>query len=277
MKPILFEIGFIPLRAYGLFAALGFLGILWISSLLAKEKGIAKEQIFDILFILVVSAIIGSRSLYVIINYRSFLDKPLDVFKIWNGGIVFYGGLIAVITTLLFYFKKHNLPALRVFDILAVALPLGHASGRIGCFMAGCCHGKPIVDKLGNMLLTTDKAPWYAVHFPHDVGSFAPTQTFLHATQLYATTYNLAIFLFLFFIGRRIAKKDGDLFWWYLAIYPIFRSINEIFRGDIERKFFIQDILSLSQGISIPIVLLSLYMIFFHKRQDAIASQITAS
>ena len=270
MRPILFDLGFIPLRSYGLATAIGFLLIMLVSRNLAPKKSVDKNKMVDILFILVLSALIGARLLYVIINYQNFISDPLAIFKIWNGGIVFYGGLIAVIVTLTIYFKKTNLPMLRTFDILATALPLGHAAGRIGCFMAGCCYGKPAIDSASNIIHEAHNAPWYAINFPGNVNSFAPTEVYLHATQLYAAFYNLSIFCFLFFIGQRIAKKDGDIFWWYLAIYPIFRSINEVFRGDTERRFFIEDILSLSQGISIPIVLVSLYMIFLHQRTKTI-------
>ncbi len=272
MNPILLEIGPIPLRSYGLMAALGFVAIMMVSIFMAKEKGIKKNDMLDILFLLVVSAILGARTLYVLTNLQEFASKPLDIFKIWNGGIVFYGGLIGVIVTLFFYFRKFKIPALKVFDILATALPLGHAMGRFGCYMAGCCYGKPLLDGAGLIIHKPENAPWFGIKFPSDVGSFAPTEAFMHATQLYAVMYNVFIFLFLFFIGRKIQKKDGDLFFWYLVIYPIFRSINEIFRGDVERRFVIEDILSLSQGISIPIIIFSLYMIFYHKKKTSPSS-----
>jgi len=154
MHPILLTIGGLTLYTYGLFVGLGFITAVIVSGKRSKKYNIKPEQMSDLFFIILVSAIAGARLLYVVINFSEFSGHPIDIFKIWNGGLVFYGGFIAALTAAIIYIKKTELPLWLTGDIIAPGIALGHAIGRLGCFSAGCCYGKQC------------SLPW-AVTFPH--------------------------------------------------------------------------------------------------------------
>ena len=151
MHPILFEIpkidlgawtiGPIPIRLYGLMIGIGFLINLWLASRQAKKEGISPDRILDMGVYLLLAAIIGSRLFYVLVNIGEFQRNWMDVFAIWKGGLVFYGGLIGAVGAGVWYVRKHDLPVWKTADILAPYIALGHVFGRFGCFFAGCCYG----------------------------------------------------------------------------------------------------------------------------------------
>jgi len=143
MHPVLLKIGeLITIHTYGFFIALAALAAMFISRYEAKRLGVDPDKVVDACFYVVIAAIVGSRLFYVFTNFDFFISEPLEVFKIWNGGLVFYGGFIGSATVLIVYMKIYHLPLGKMSDIAALALPLGHAVGRIGCFFAGCCYGK---------------------------------------------------------------------------------------------------------------------------------------
>jgi len=241
MHPILINIGSFNLYTYGLFMALGFLTAMQVSKINAKPHGISAEIITDIFFVILISALVGSRLLYVIINFNSYKDNLLSVFHIWNGGLVFFGGFIAAVAACAIYFKKKNLKIFQTADIIAPGIALGHAVGRIGCLFAGCCYGKvcdlPIAIKFTNS------------------DSLAPLNVFLHPTQIYSMISNLIIFFTLLWLQKR-KKFDGMVFLIYIILYSLFRSIIEFFSGDF-RGDFIFDFISMSQGIGFMVSLIA--------------------
>src|SRR5512139_2102493 len=129
MHPILFEIpkidlgnwtiGPIPIRLYGLMIGIGFLVALWLASRRAKKEGIDPDRILDMGVYLLLAAIVGSRLLYVLVNLQEFQQNWLDVFAIWKGGLVFYGGLIGAVAAGIWYVRKHGLPVWRTADLVA--------------------------------------------------------------------------------------------------------------------------------------------------------------
>ena len=235
MHPILVRFGPLTIHTYGVLVAAGFLLGLALAVKQAKKEGIPQERIIDIGFYVLVAAIIGSRLLFVAVNAGHYLKHPLDIFKIWEGGLVFYGGLILAIPSALWYIRKHNLDAWRITDIFAPSLAIGHAVGRIGCFAAGCCYGR------------LSELPW-AVTF-HDPECLATTGIPLHPTQLYESAGELLNFLILITL-RRYQSFKGQLFWTYILLYSLLRFVVEFFRGDEARGYLFGGI-SVSQGISV--------------------------
>lgn len=250
MHPVLIRIGPLTVHTYGVFVAAGFLLGLAVAVRLAKEDKIPSERIIDIGFYALLSAIIGSRLFFVVINAGYYLRHPLDVFKIWEGGLVFYGGLILAIPVTLWYIRKHNLDAWTIADVFAPALAIGHALGRLGCFSAGCCYGKP-----GGM-------PW-AVTF-EDPECLAKTGIPLHPTQIYEALGEFLNFLILMVIRRHYLFR-GQLFWSYIVLYSVLRFIVEFFRGD-EARGYIFNGLSVSQGISVVMGLIAIIVIINKSR-----------
>ncbi|MEK7852135.1 MAG: prolipoprotein diacylglyceryl transferase, partial [Deltaproteobacteria bacterium] len=175
---------------------------------------------------------------------HDFIENPLEVFKIWKGGLVFYGGFIGALATGIWYVKRHGMPVWKTSDIIAPAIALGQSLGRIGCFSAGCCYGKE------------STVPW-AVTFT-DLNSLARIGVPLHPTQLYEAVLDFCIFLFLISFRKR-KTFDGQLIWLYTLLYAIVRLIVESFRGD--PRGFVGGMLATSQFIGIVMIPISIFML----------------
>lgn len=235
MHPILIEFHGFAIHTYGFFVALGVIAGIFMARHEARRIGVDVEKITDLCFYAVIAAIVGSRLFYVGTTPGFFMQHPAEIVKIWNGGLVFYGGFIAAGLLVTILLRRYRLPLGKTADIAALALPLGHFFGRLGCFSAGCCYGK-ICTK-----------PWAVVF--RNPNSLAPLGIPLHPTQLYSALSNLTIFLVLFILRKR-KRFDGQLFWLYVLLYGSARSFIEHFRGD-DRGGMIFHLLSISQVIGI--------------------------
>lgn len=212
-------LGIDALHSYGVLVALGFfLGLLWVLKE-APKNGIDRKKASDLYMYIIISAIVGSRIMYGFTSASAEeLKDPLFIFKIWEGGLVFYGGLIGAILTSFWFTYRHKLNLSLVADIYAPAVALGHGIGRLGCFCAGCCFGQH-----------ADHEAWYTVIFPEN--SQAPSGVPLYPTQLMEAGGELFIFVIL--VAMRNRKKIvGDVFLLYLTLYSILRITIENFRGD---------------------------------------------
>lgn len=246
MHPILFKIGSLPIHTYGVLLAAAFFLALALAVREAKKEGIPPEKIADLGLYLLISAIVGSRILFILTDLHYYIEHPLRIFKLWEGGLVFFGGLILAIPVGIYYIKKNDLPLWKVADINAPSIAIAQAVGRLGCFSAGCCYGKPA------------DIPW-AVTF-RDPDSLARLDIPLHPTQLYESSGTFLIFLFLIFM-RKKKSFDGQLFWLYVLLYSIVRFFIEFFRGDEIRGMPFGSPLSTSQGIGILLAILAIYML----------------
>ena len=250
MSPILFQIGPITLHTYGLFAASGFLaGIAW-TVRLARREGLNPQRVYDTCFWIILAGIVGSRLAYIALNYQYYLEKPLSVFKLWEGGLVFYGGLIGAAVAVAVCVRRYRLDLWSFADSAAPGVALGHALGRMGCFFAGCCYGKP-----------TD-VPW-AVTF-HDAHSIAPTGVPLHPTQLYAAANEFTLFIILTAI-RPWRRFKGQIWWTWVFLYAIGRFIIEFFRGD-PRGVYFNGLVSTSQIVAAAASTVAVFFYFRNRK-----------
>ncbi|MEH0020074.1 MAG: prolipoprotein diacylglyceryl transferase [Desulfobacter sp.] len=250
MYPILLEIGSLKLYTYGLFLALGFVIAIWFTKRNARFFGISDQAVSDLFFVILLAAIVGARLLYVIINPEPYKQNFLDIFKIWNGGLVFFGGFVAAFLAAFVFLKIRRMEIWKTADILAPGLALGHSVGRLGCLFAGCCYGR------------TCELP-FAVTFTHPQ-SLAPLNVMLHPTQLYMVASNFILFLVLLAIQKR-KRFNGMVFLSYVMLYSVFRAVVEYFRGDFRGDFFF-DFLSLSQGIGLVVSCLALGFMIVRSR-----------
>ena len=134
MHPILIRIGPLIIHTYGFLIAVGFLIGLMLAILQAKKEDIPSDKIIDLSFHILLAAIIGSRLLFILINLGYYINNPMDIFKIWEGGLVFYGGLMLAIPAAVLYVKKNGLSVWKTADIFAPSMAIGHVFGRLGCF-----------------------------------------------------------------------------------------------------------------------------------------------
>lgn len=253
MHPVLFQFKNIVVHTYGFFIALGFLSAIFISKREARLAGEDPDKITDFIFWIMVAAIVGSRIFYVIVYWKDYYPGRLwETVKLWDGGLVFYGGFIGAVLISIVYTRVTGLKFWKSSDILAPAIPFGHALGRLGCFSAGCCHGRAC------------DLPW-AVTFTNP-DSLAPLNVPLHPTQLYESFTNLMIFLFIINY-KRYKRFDGQVFWTYVIVYAIARSILETFRGDY-RGAQIFGIFSTSQFVALLLSMTALCMMAYLYRRS---------
>lgn len=241
MYPELLHLGNLTLHAYGFFIAVGaYLGFTFVSREAKRDLGVEPQKTSTLFFIIVAAAFVGGKFLFYLEDPGHYFGTPANMFKNIGNGFVFFGSLLFVIPVVAWYFRKHKIPTWPMLDLLGITACIVHAFGRIGCFMAGCCHGIP-----------TDS--WVGVTFTDPNCSADPLNTPLHPTQLYEVLSISAIGLFLWWLKKR-KRFDGQVFLVYLVLYSIARSIIEIYRGDEERGYIIEDWLSHSQLISLLLI-----------------------
>lgn len=217
MHPVLVQIGSLKVYSYGVFVAIGFLSALWVSGREIARAGLDREKFLDMGFWVVLSAIAGARLFHVLVYWREYAAAPSEILKLWNGGLVFYGGFLAAVAACAVFLRRHRMPFLPVADASAIGIPLGLAFGRIGCTFAGCCFGK--VTTLSWAVTFTDPASLAPLHVP------------LHPTQIYEALAGFAIFGLLYATRDRF-RTPGMRFWTMLIVYGAARSFLEIFRDD---------------------------------------------
>jgi phosphatidylglycerol:prolipoprotein diacylglycerol transferase len=202
--------------------ALAFLVGTWTASRRGLRDGFASEQIVDLVPWLIVGAIVGARALFVLSYWKDeFADKPLaNIFMIWHGGLVYYGGFLGAVLAGIVYVRSKKLPLWKVGDALAPSIALGSAFGRVGCLLNGCCYGRPC------------SLPW-AIRFPtgHETHPVGFPATPVHPTEIYDALLNLCLYAALAWLYRR-KRFDGQVFCTYLVCYALLRSFVELFRGD---------------------------------------------
>lgn len=236
MFPILFQIGSIPIHTYGFLIAIGFLIAVSVVKRLGIKEGIDPNVTVDYAFWTLVTGFIGARVLFVITRWEYFMRDPIAIFKIWEGGLVFLGGPIAAVPFTIWYMRKHSLKFWKTTDAMISGLVIAHAFGRLGCFSAGCCYGRPTGGDWG-------------LRFQSELVDVSLRGIPLHPTQLYESFSLIVLFFGLLWVQKH-KIFDGQTFLTYFLAYPIIRSIIEVFRGDQIRGFVIEGVLSTSQFIS---------------------------
>ncbi len=235
MSPIAFQIGVLQIRWYGVMAALGFIAGSFIINRYRKHANLTSDQASTMLFIAIISGIIGARLFYVIQFFDQYRDNLWEIIRIDHGGLVFYGGLLAI-PVLGVWAKMKKLDFIRLLDLAAPALVLAHAFGRIGCFLNGCCYGK--VTK-----------SWIGVVYPATSGEAFADGLARYPIQLFETAENIVVLFVLLAILKK--NRRGTTMAAYLAIYGALRFVNEFFRGDNELFF---NLFTIAQLIGIVLV-----------------------
>ena len=236
MHGIAFQIFGFPVHWYGIMVAAGFLASLTVLQYKRDYARMNSDQVIDLSIIVVVCGIIGARIAYVIQFFDQFRGNFWKIFRIDQGGLVFYGGFILAALVIFRYVRKHKLCVSRILDICAPAMAIGHAFGRIGCCIQGCCFGVPC--KNFGIVYPPGTAP--AARYPDMSSIFQNLQTSgkaaasslpLLPVQLFESAGNLLLGIGLLFLFRRI-RKSGLIASCYFIGYGVLRFILEFFRGD---------------------------------------------
>jgi phosphatidylglycerol:prolipoprotein diacylglycerol transferase len=232
--PILFSVGPVTVYSYGVMMALAFIGSWFFARWYLPRHGVDRETAIDLLLAAAVGGLAGARLLYVATNWPVFAANPLWILQFQRGGMVFYGGLIGGAVAVTTYVLVKRLPIPVIADGGAMAVPLGSAIGRLGCFLNGCCSGRP-----------TDA--WFGIVFPAASAKVIPT-------QLIDSAANLLIFFVLLHLAARVHPRPGVLWWAFLALYGTSRFLVETLRVNPPLALG----LTQAQWISIPMVVAGL-------------------
>lgn len=245
MHPILFQIGPVSLRWYGVMIAAACITGFWLAQKEAQRKQIKIESIQDFFFISLIVSIVGARLYYIAFTDISlFWRNPSSVLAVWQGGIAIHGAILGGLLTAVIYTRRQKISFWKFSDTIAPSLILGQAFGRIGCFLNGDAHGYPT------------NLPWGMVYSnDSSAGQMYPGQI-LHPTQLYEMVIDLIIFIVLWNIRKQI-KTDGRLFLLYVILYSVGRIFVEYFRAD---KLIYLGSISAAQSIGVFGILTALVL-----------------
>lgn len=272
MHPILFTIGKFEIYSYGVLMAVSFYISLYLlikdanqppvlpsseqahhettggqAGKPAEKTRIDTAMILDIVFWVIISGILGGKLAYIFFNLPLYMQNPLNA-SLWRGGFIFHGGFFLSLATVFFYTKKKKLSFIYIVDLIIPYVALGQAIGRIGCFLNGCCYGRPTNMPWGRVFTLNSPAGYHYGALP------------LHPTQLYSSLFLFILFLLLKKI-RVNRKFEGETLLFYFILYPTFRFFLDFLRGDrlgifFYRFTFFQIICMLIVGISSMVFLL---------------------
>jgi len=245
MYPELFHIGSFPVYSYGFMIILGVVLSFIYLFIHKAEFGLSVDKISEFFLYCFGGVFIGGKLFYFLERPMYYLRNMNEYFSDFGQGFVFYGSFLLTIPILIWWFKRNKLPILYAFDFTAVCGALVHGFGKIGCFLAGCCHGIQC-DAQWGVVFTNPKSVASPLNYP------------VYPVQLWDASVILLIAAFLIYY-RTKKQFDGQLFLIYALIYSIARFFTEYYRGDDSRGFVIKDHLSYGQFVAILIILACSY------------------
>ena len=249
-NPIIFQIGPFQARWYGLMYSITFLlafFYLRYSTVASKLKQAEKESL---LLSTIMGVVLGGRIGYILFyNLVHYLQNPIDMLKVWEGGMSFHGGLIGVAISCLWFCKKYHHSYLSIGDILAGYAPVGVFFVRIGNFLNGELYGR----------IATN----FCLHFPGDPGNCRyPSQL------LQAFLEGLMLFIILYLLQKK-KGKTGTITSWFLILYGVFRIIAEFFREPDKQIGFLFNVITEGQLLSIFMIIVGIILFAFtHKKKN---------
>ncbi len=252
IDPVIFSVGVIKVRWYGLMYVIGFVFAWWLARRRAQQSwsAIKPHQIDDLVFYAMLGVILGGRLGYALVyGWAELTSDPLYIFKITQGGMSFHGGLVGVMAAMWIYGRRIGKRMWEVTDFVAPLVPLGLGFGRIGNFINGELWGKP-----------TD-VPW-----AFNIGGVG-----LHPSQLYeALLEGFVLFAILWWYSskqRRYMSVSGL----FLVCYGMFRFIVEFYRvPDAHLDYLALGWVTMGQVLSVPMVLLGMTLLFLGYRKSEV-------
>jgi phosphatidylglycerol:prolipoprotein diacylglycerol transferase len=256
--PELFQIGDFGLRSYGAAMALAFLVAIVLGARAARRQAVGVGNWLDLCFGLLVSSIVGSRLLFVLVNAPTYVQQCFygpgagaqrtatrllvdctRALHVWEGGLVYFGGLLAATGFALYFCRRRELSFLKVADLAIPLVALGHAIGRLGCFAAGCCYGRACSTAVG-VRFPPQSLVYQELQQRGIVAAGAPLTPPLHPTQLYEVAVELCLFFFLSWYSSRRRRCHGQTLALYALLYAPARMLIELLRADPARKYLLE-------------------------------------
>ena len=266
IDPIIFSLGPVALRWYGLMYLLGFAAVYWLGNrrMRTHPGNWNSEQISDLVFYGALGAVLGGRVGYVIFyNFGTFLSDPIYLFRVWEGGMSFHGGFLGVLVALLLFTSKTSRHFLQVTDFIAPLCPIGLGLGRMGNFINMELPGR-VTDSSFGIIFHCDAVrglnalclgPWENVT--------------RHPSSLYqAFTEGFLLFCLLWLVSAK-PRPMGQISGLFLLGYGVFRFATEFFRSpDSHIGFVLLNALSMGQLLSLPMILAGIFLIVWANRQN---------
>ncbi len=245
MYPELFHLGGLTIYSYGFFILLGVIAAYWYFFKSTKKYGLNSEQVSELFLWCIASVFIGGKVFFFFEKPAYYIQHFDSFMNSLGSGFVFYGSFLATVPTLIWWFRKKQLPVWEMFDHVGIAGALVHGFGKLGCFMAGCCHG--IACKTG-----------WGVVFSDPNTKAEPANVPLYPVQLWDAAIIFTAVAVMLFVQKR-KQFTGQVFLLYGIIYAIGRFLTENYRGDEARGFVLNGLLSHSQAIALVVLLVCVY------------------
>ena len=204
INPVIFSVGSVEVRWYGVMVVLAILAIIAITLVEAKRVGVSLDHIYSLAVWAIIGGVVFSRVVHVIDKWDYYMANPRQI--ITFEGLAVYGAVIGIVIAVLLYCIAKKLSAWQIADLVSPGALVGMAIGRVGCLINGCCYG------------AVTSVPWAVVYT--NPASYAPLGTPLHPTQVYHFIWNLAAFVVVWLLRRRL-KPVGSIFLLYLALYAL--------------------------------------------------------
>lgn len=242
-SPVVFEIGPLALRYYGLFIALGIALATWVASRELRRKGHDPALALDALFFVIPLGFVGARLYHVITDWELYSNDFAGVFRVWEGGLGIYGAVAGGFAGAVIFCWLRGVNVLQLADAAAPGLILAQAVGRWGNYFNQELFGRPTDLPWGIRIAPENRPPGF-----EDAAVF-------HPTFFYESVWNLLVGLLLLWVARRFAfrLKDGDIFLLYVSLYSVGRFFVEMLRidpafmiGDFRGNLFVSSILALT-------------------------------
>jgi phosphatidylglycerol:prolipoprotein diacylglycerol transferase len=239
VHPIFIRLGPLDIHTYGVLVAIGFMVGLAVAGRRARREGIPVEQIGDLGVWLIVAGMLGAKLFHIVFFWDDFIyGWHADGIRSLREGFVFYGGFVFATLAAVVYARLKKLPMMKLADVFAPSIALGHAFGRMGCFFNGCCYGKAC------------SLPWAVTFPPPHVKAGIP----VHPTEIYEAIGNLGIFAGLSLVYRH-KRFEGQVWWLYVLSYGVLRLLVEAFRGDYDTFYF--GVLTIGQIVAITMIVVA--------------------
>lgn len=247
MHPVLYTIPGIgyQLRSYGVMIALAFLIGTLTATARARRSSIKPDSVLDLAVYVIVAAIIGARLVFALQHWEEF-EHWWSAFFFWRGGLVFYGGVIAAALAVIIFARVKRIPLLALLDVIAPSVALGLVFGRMGCFLNGCCFGRP-TDLPWGVVFPAQAFVYTDSVLPGGAAANVSYPASVHPTQLYSALMWLILYIALEWVFRRKKTYDGQVALLFGFAYPVGRFAVEFLRGDNPRTLLG---MTLSQAIS---------------------------